>query len=144
MSRKSFGGLDLFRFLAAFLVISIHVSPLSSLSSGADFFLTRILARLAVPFFFLVTGYFVLGRNTDGLRSARVRRFLLKTGLLYLFSIVLYLPFGLYAGHYEKLTAGVLLRMLLFDGTFYHLWYFPACILGVALTACLMRFQGSL
>ena len=49
MSRKSFGGLDLFRFLAAFLVISIHVSPLSSLSSGADFFLTRILARLAVP-----------------------------------------------------------------------------------------------
>lgn len=140
MSRKSFGGLDLFRFLAAFLVISIHVSPLSSLSPGADFFLTRILARLAVPFFFLVTGYFVLGRNTDGLRSARVRRFLLKTGLLYLFSIVLYLPFGLYAGHYEKLTAGVLLRMILFDGTFYHLWYFPACILGVALIACLMRF----
>ncbi len=137
---KNLGGLDRFRLLAAFLIITIHVSPLSAVSLEADFFLTRILARLAVPFFFLVTGYFVLGKEADGRRFPRTRRFLLRTGLLYALSVILYLPFGVYAGHYENLTAGGLLRMLFFDGTFYHLWYFPACILGVALTAGLMRF----
>ncbi|MCI8506763.1 MAG: serine racemase VanT catalytic subunit [Lachnospiraceae bacterium] len=134
------GGLDRFRLLAAFLVIAIHVSPLSAISPEADFFLTRVLARLAVPFFFLVTGYFVLGEDSHSLFPSRLRRFLLKTSLLYLFSVVLYLPFGIYAGHYRGLTAGGFLRMVFFDGTFYHLWYFPACILGVFLAALLMRF----
>ncbi len=131
---KNPGGLDRFRLPAALLVVAIHVSPLSALSPEADFFLTRVLARLAVPFFFLVTGYFVLGDRPD---PARVRRFLGKIGLLYGFSILLYLPFGIYAGHYERLTVSGLLRMLLFDGTFYHLWYFPACILGLLLVSSL-------
>ena len=30
--------------------------------------------------------------------------------------------------------------MLVFDGTFYHLWYFPACILGILLVYGLSRF----
>lgn len=137
------GGLDRFRLLAAFLVIAIHISPLSAISPDADFFLTRILARMAVPFFFLVTGYFVLGDppspRTAAFFPARVRRFLLRTSLLYLCSIVLYLPFGIYAGHYKELTAGAFLGMLFFDGTFYHLWYFPACILGVLLVSVLKK-----
>ena len=48
---QSYGGLDRFRILAAVLVIAIHTSPLGSYSADADFFLTRILARVAVPFF---------------------------------------------------------------------------------------------
>lgn len=147
-AEPSAGGLDYFRLLAAFLVVAIHISPLSAVSPDADFFLTRILARLAVPFFFLVTGYFILGEDPKpGVRAAvlppRVRRFLFRACLLYLCSILLYLPFGLYAGHYKELAAGMALRMVLFDGTFYHLWYFPACILGVLLVSlmkgCLPR-----
>ena len=30
--------------------------------------------------------------------------------------------------------------MLLFDGTFYHLWYFPACMIGMLLLLMLKRF----
>ena len=30
--------------------------------------------------------------------------------------------------------------MLLIDGTFYHLWYFPACITGLLLVWLLRRF----
>ena len=59
-TRRSCGGLDIFRMAAALLVIAIHTSPLSSFSPEADFFLTRILARVAVPFFFMVTGQFAL------------------------------------------------------------------------------------
>lgn len=134
-TRQNYGGLDRFRIIAALLVVAIHTSPLASVSEGADFFLTRILARTAVPFFFMVTGQFVAaGFLTPSVKStARFHKYLLKTILLYLFCIILYLPVGIYAGHYKALNAGLVFRMLLFDGTFYHLWYFPACILGILL-----------
>ena len=134
-SRHNYGGLDRFRIAAALLVVAIHTSPLASLSEGADFFLTRVLARVAVPFFFMVTGQFVAaGFLTPSVKAtARFSKFLTKTIMLYLFCIVLYLPVGIYAKHYQELNAGGILRMLLFDGTFYHLWYFPACILGILL-----------
>ena len=48
---KQYGGLDAFKIIAALLVICIHTSPLSTFSVDADFFLTRIVARIAVPFF---------------------------------------------------------------------------------------------
>ena len=56
-SQHNYGGLDLFRIFAALMVIAIHTSPLASFHDSADFFLTRILARIAVPFFFMVTGF---------------------------------------------------------------------------------------
>lgn len=146
-TKPNYGWLDRFRIIAALAVIAIHTSPLATFHEGADFFLTRVLARIAVPFFFMVTGHFVVagflpsGKAAPSTKSmVRFRKFLAKTSMLYLFCIILYLPVGIYAGHYEDISVGVLLRMLFFDGTFYHLWYFPACIMGVALVYLLSRF----
>lgn len=135
--KTAYGGLDSFRIAAAFLVVAIHTSPLGSLSPEGDFFLTRILARVAVPFFFLVTGHFVLGEfqndSAGGVPFSRIKKYLRKVAGLYALSILLYIPVGLYAGHYRHLGPLDMLRLLVFDGTFYHLWYFPACMLGVVL-----------
>lgn len=137
MRRKTaYGGLDLFRIIAAFLVVAIHTSPLGSFSPAGDFFLTRILARVAVPFFFMVTGQFLL----SGLEHfGAVKRYFIKIAGLYGISILLYLPVGIYADHYQDLGPLDFLRLLFFDGTFYHLWYFPACMLGVLLIWLLSR-----
>lgn len=132
-TQKYYGWLDRFRLIAAFLVIAIHTSPLASFNGAADFFFTRVLARVAVPFFFMVTGHFTLYRSS-------LKRSLTKMCLLYGLSVLLYLPLGIYAGHYRELSLTDVLKMLLFDGTFYHLWYFPACILGVLLVSLLCRF----
>ena len=51
-----FPALDGFRLAAAVLVVTIHTSPLASVSPPGDFWLTRVLARLAVPFFLMVSG----------------------------------------------------------------------------------------
>ncbi len=48
---KSYAGLDYFRIIVALLIIAIHTSPLLSYSKMADFVLTSIIARIAVPFF---------------------------------------------------------------------------------------------
>lgn len=147
-TQKYYGWLDRFRLVAAFLVIAIHTSPLASFSANADFFCTRILARVAVPFFFMATGHFTLGPflSSAGATTpspayhSALKRCLIKMCLLYGLSALLYLPLGIYAGHYRELTLAGALRMLLFDGTFYHLWYFPACISGVLLVSLLCRF----
>lgn len=133
-AEKNLGALDLFRLAAALLVICIHTSPLESVSADGDFFLTRIAARIAVPFFFMTTGYFADFSDLRGLR-----RPLAKTAALYGFSIVLYIPFGFYSGYFDKFSLGKALRMLVFDGTFYHLWYFPAVIIGLCIVYRLQK-----
>ena len=117
------GGLDKFRLVGALLAVANHTSPLTCISAEADFFLTHILARVAVPFFLMVTGHFVLPRILEpGVRARRrLLRYLVRTGILYLACILLYLPLGIYAGHYKELTAAKVLKMLVWDGTFVHL-----------------------
>ncbi|MDE6700847.1 MAG: serine racemase VanT catalytic subunit [Acetatifactor sp.] len=143
-NREQYAGIDWFRIAAALLVVTIHTSPLAGWSAEADFFFTRVLARVAVPYFFMVTGRFVLAdyfwsEDFQAGRIGRLGRYLRKILILYAVSILIYLPVGIYAGHYEHLTVGEVCRMLLFDGTFYHLWYFPACIMGVGLVCLFVR-----
>lgn len=146
---KHCGGLDLFRTAAAVLVIANHTDPLLSVNSNANFFLTRVLARVAVPFFLMVTGQFVIApclfQGEQDFR--RIFRCILKNTLLYATATLLYIPLNLYAGHFQGLTFTGFLRMLVFDGTFYHLWYFPACITGILLVCLLSRvlsFKGTM
>jgi serine/alanine racemase len=140
--KQNYGGLDLFRLIAAVLVVAIHTSPLTSYGANADFFAARILSRVAVPFFFMVTGQFVvsglLNVADDG---SKWKKYLIKMSLYYGIAILIYLPVGIYAGHYQNLTAYGFLRLLVFDGTFYHLWYFPACMIGVTLLCLMSRWM---
>lgn len=59
---KNYTGIDFFRLIAAILIITIHTSPLASFSATGDFILTRIVARVAVPFFFMTSGFFLISR----------------------------------------------------------------------------------
>ena len=131
MRRAVYAGVDWFRLPAALLVIAIHTAPLSGISKGLDAAVTYGLGRIAVPFFLMTTGYFLLAPcfgEKPGSRE-RWRRFERKILLIYAASTLLYLPVAWYAGNLPgNLTEAV--RMLLFDGTFYHLWYFPALLIG--------------
>lgn len=133
MRFKKGASLDHFRVVAALLVIAIHTSPLGTVNAEGDFFLTRILARIAVPFFLMLTGQFIAADFiwNPAAKGRRLGRYLLRLSLLYLLSILIYLPFGIYAGYYENITVSTLIRLIVWDGTFYHLWYFPACIIGL-------------
>lgn len=131
MRRQTLPALDWFRLVAAVLVVTIHTSPLSSLSAGADFWLTRVAARVAVPFFLMVSGYFLALHHWKNLRN-----FLGRTLFLYGIAILLYLPMNLYAGGFSAVGW---LRAIFWEGTLYHLWYFPALFWGALLTWLLLR-----
>ncbi|MBO6046813.1 MAG: serine racemase VanT catalytic subunit [Erysipelotrichaceae bacterium] len=126
--------IDNFRLLAACLVIAIHISPLAVISPTSDLILTRIIGRLAVPFFFMVSGYFVLSHYDN---NDRVTRFLKKSFHLYVIGMCLYLPVMIYSHGIQSLPA--LIQDIVMDGTFYHLWYFPASMIGIIISYYLIR-----
>lgn len=130
--REYYTGIDQMRFAAALLVIAIHTSPLSSISAVGDLILTRSIARIAVPFFLMTTGFFTLSRYHRD--NSGLRHFLKKTGMIYAAAMLLYLPLNIYNGYFEKpCLLPNILKDLVFDGTMYHLWYLPASMLGMVI-----------
>lgn len=134
-------GIDYFRIIAAFLVIAIHTSPLLSYNDTADFILTGILARTAVPFFFMASGFFLISAysyNSDKLKS-----FIKKTSIIYGIAIVIYIPINIYNGYFnmDSLLPNIV-KDVVFDGTLYHLWYLPAAIIGAIISWLLVNKLG--
>lgn len=138
---KSYTGIDIFRFAAALMIIAIHTSPLESFHELGDFVLTRVTARVAVPFFLMTSGFFLISRYADG--AGRLKEFVKRSALLYGIAILVYLPVNLYNGYFKmEYAAANLLKDIAFDGTFYHLWYLPASIMGAAIAWLLVRRFG--
>ena len=139
--RRAYRGIDCFRLLAALLILAIHISPLSAYSATGDFILTRVLARTAVPFFWMTSGFFLL--PDCPCRRDRLLSFFKKTALLYGAAIVLYLPVNFYTGYFKmRPLLPNLIKDLLFDGTMYHLWYFPASLLGAGIAWLAVKRSG--
>jgi serine/alanine racemase len=151
--KNRYAVLDYFRIIAALLIVAIHTSPLSSVNRTADFLFTYCLGRIAVPFFLMVTGYFILGPflaareredndpGQDKINFKRLLKNIERTCLLYLAATLIYLPVNCYSG---KLPRGIgqVLKIIFFDGTFYHLWYLPASVIGLAIVLCLFIRTG--
>ena len=139
MAPRQYGALDRFRLLAVLLVIANHTGPLLSVNVTANYLITDILARLAVPFFLTVSGYFLLPRLAEEGTAALVP-FLKKLGGYYALATLLYLPLQIHAGYFSQPGwPAALVRDLLFDGTYYHLWYFPAAMVGACVVCLLVR-----
>jgi len=139
---KNYSGLDYFKVIAAIFVIAIHTGPLMSYSEFADFLLTSIVARLAVPFFFMVSGFLLFRKlhNKPDQAMKALNTYISKILQIYIISILIYIPVNLYAGHYaDGISVSVILSDIVFNGTFYHLWYLPALILGVYVVYVLSR-----
>lgn len=139
--RNEYRGIDYFRFVSAILVITIHTSPLLSYQPYADFILTRIIARVAVLFFLMTTGFFLFKNLETTLEKMKV--FTKKMAVLYGISIVIYLPVNWYMGDLHGKGLGKrIVEDIFFQGTMYHLWYFPATILGVWVVYFLLKRLG--
>ncbi len=135
---KNYAGIDYFRFIAALLVIAIHTSPLASFSETGDFILTRIIARVAVPFFLMTSGFFLISRYTYN--AEKLSAFVKKTALIYGAVILIYIPVNIYNGYFkmDNLLPNII-KDIVFDGTLYHLWYLSASIMGAVIAWYLVK-----
>ncbi len=140
-NKKAYTGIDIFRIIAAVLVIANHTSPLLDFTETGDFILSNILARLAVPFFFMTSGFFLI-RDVER-DNGKLWGFVKKSALIYGAAILICLPLQIYKGDFSaRPLLPLLLKKLFFNGTLYHLWYLPASIIGGVIAWHLVRKSG--
>jgi len=136
--QETYSGIDYFRMIAAVLIVAIHTSPLASFSATGDFIFTRIIARVAVPFFLVTSGFFLISRYSYN--ADKLRKFIKKTALFYAAAIVIYIPINIYNGYFsEDNLLPKIIKDIVFDGTLYHLWYLPAAIVGAVIAWYLVK-----
>ncbi|MEQ6997577.1 membrane-bound serine racemase VanT [Enterococcus casseliflavus] len=135
-------GIEQFRVILAMMVVAIHCLPLHRLWPDGDILITLTLFRIAVPFFFMISGYYVFSdlatQNSYPARQ-RVWHFIKKQLQVYLIATLLFLPLAWYSGMLGlNMPLGTFIQTLLVNGILYHLWYFPAIITGSLLVMGLL------
>lgn len=143
-TENQYTAIDLARFICALLVVVIHTSPLESVSAVAHFIVENIVARVAVPLFFAISGFLFFGKqdysggkisgDRDNLR--RLLSFCKRNTALYLgwaavYLAVVYLPMWYRSGWWGLHAVKDAMAALLFSGIHYHLWYLLATIYAV-------------
>lgn len=124
--QKNYNGIDLIKFLCSILVFIIHIPPFQGETSGLaqyiNYGLQHYISRLAVPFFFVCSGFFLYRKmsiydlNTETIKS-------------YCFKIL-----RLMGTWY----------ILLFFGETLHLWYLGATVVAVVFISLCLRYCKSL
>ncbi|MBQ7999842.1 MAG: acyltransferase [Ruminococcus sp.] len=133
--------IDLFRYLAAFMVVIIH-STFWQDWGYFGFFLGNIFTRIAVPFFFATSGYFYIKALLED--SKIFLKQLLHVFTMYFFWSVVYCLFDFFnqiildKGQLVPFLKKVIVDFFIFGSTG-HFWYFPALIISMCLVTLIYK-----
>jgi surface polysaccharide O-acyltransferase-like enzyme len=130
--KETIAWVDLIRVVAIFLVVLIHVSGQLTNAWGKipndQWIIADIyggIARVAVPLFFMISGYLLLPRS-ESLRIFYTKR-MPKILIPFVAWSLIYL--GWYCGNHPNIcTPGFAWDLLLVQGTYYHLWFLYSLI----------------
>lgn len=141
-TKKRNNSIDLFRYICATLVVIIHTEPFYHGDlSGVGIFLKEFLARVAVPFFFAVSGYFLF-QKIDCDPKAPFRSAWRLTKVYLLWSV----PYLLIDGWVLKDNLPEFLKRtvlgIFLNGTYSHFWFFPGLIYATLIGGLIYRFLG--
>ncbi|MEI4487914.1 acyltransferase [Frigidibacter sp. MR17.14] len=110
-------GLDSLRIVLALLVVAIHTGALADVGKWPQFILVQGLARIAVPTFFVLSGFYFERATREG-----PGRWLGHAATLYVLWMLAYLPLWWGGEH----SAGDVAYSLWFG--YFHLWYLVAML----------------
>ncbi len=135
-NKKVYNSIDLFKFIAAMLVVAVHTHPFAN--TGADYYFT-CLCRIAVPFFFVATSYFFFRRPEPDIRAYTKR-----LGTIYVLWLLLELPwvyerFFVSFDHSFPLQILNIFRCLVFSNTWWDSWFIMASMIAVSMVCFLSR-----
>lgn len=146
MEKRHYYSVDIVKTVCAVFIIFIHTEPLSSVNGQLNSLLVNCVCRIAVPFFFISSGFFLFSKcgvkNPD---MTAVKGYVKRILFLYLIWSAVYFPFTalkiLYPENGEtafSVFAGWLKNMI-FSAGYGFLWYLPATVVAAALTAAFLK-----
>ncbi len=148
--KKVYSNIDLLKFIFSFFIIMIHTTPFIDVNATADYVFSNIITRIAVPFFFLSSGFFFAKSfeynkykkiaktktNFKRLRKTEWRIILLYAvwSFIYLF---IAMPVN-YGGWSIKNIADYIITSVI-RCSYYHLWYIYALVFAYPILYFFMR-----
>ncbi|MBM6678615.1 MULTISPECIES: acyltransferase [Faecalicoccus] len=148
MVKKQYAAVDIAKYVSALLVVCIHTFPFIDINEMLNTYFIQTICRLAVPFFFMISGYFLFRkiRNEEEDKDV-LKKYLFRLLKIYLIWTVIYLPYTIY--NYVQAQSGWMgifsyLRDFLLNGSYYHLWFLPALMTGTLIVYYLYHKKGML
>ncbi len=126
MDQRLFG-LDAYRLLAMLGVVTLHTMPID----GAFGSLLRLYSIWGVPFFFMVSGFFLSGKTA----ADRTFPSITKTVVVFCVATLLLIPLTVYDQGLAGTFANVAGDQLLTRGSYFHLWFLSSMIIGLLFIA---------
>ena len=147
-----FENLDILKYGAAILIIILHLRPFLNINPTMDLIFNNLVSRICVPIFLVSSGFFATWKQQK--EPGYIDRYIHQSIPLYLFYSLIYLPVGIsWLSQYFPLIESVvgslglsgwmnmaayamvalfgLIIALLYTGTYYHLWYYPALLISL-------------
>lgn len=146
--KRQYAAIDIARYVSALLVVCIHVYPFVDISETFNMYFMQCVCRLAVPFFFVVSAYFFFRKITAGKEQENrehLKSWLIRLARIYLIWTVIYLPYVIWNYASTGFTWQSLLgyiRDFFFTGSYYHLWFLPALMVGMIIVCWLYEKKG--
>lgn len=148
MREKRLNSIDLFKFLMAIVVIAIHTNPFDKCTSAFINETAMVIEDMAVPFFFLASGYFIAEKwgDTAAERQACIQKTMISTFKLYCVWTLFHLPLTIYgyvqSGNSMLECVLSYVKYFLFVGKLYnsyHLWYLLSMLYALMAMWILIR-----
>lgn len=125
-TKKRYDLLDAYKLFASIGVISIHC--IYQLSSNEWYKNIQFLTAMCVPYFFMVSGYFLWAKEY------KINKQIHKIINLYLYTFILYNIIGLIKSHFNlinSISIQTILKIIFLNETPWNtaLWYLPAILM---------------
>lgn len=138
--KKEFSGLDIFKFIASIMIVTIHVPPFPHVS-----YLLLVIDTLAVPFFAISSSFLLFRKEPD---ENQIKKFIIRLIILYLFWVIILFPFIFMEKQYfhnESIINGIkyFLFDLCFQNVFHGAWFFIWLIYTILIVFALKKIFNS-
>lgn len=148
--------IDFAKFIFSILVVYLHVPAFLTFSEKVNYFVT-LPCKIAVPFFFLCSSYFLFKKIEDCKSMAEeklvIKSYMKRLGKIWIKWSILYLVYRLLimGGHIGQdiidikillYYIRVLVQDFIFRGISEHLWYLPATIVGTFIVYFIRKKKG--
>lgn len=141
MANHRINSIDIVRLIAAILVVAIHTQAITWFSGYSNGNI-QILTRVAVPFFFCTSGYF-LHKNYINSGCPAIAATFWKTVKLYTLLSLVYFPVIFLSNPVLHEPKKWMLVDFLFNGSYYHLWYMVGIIYSIAMIYLICKLNLS-
>lgn len=136
IDKKLYTSIDVFKFLAAILIVAIHTNPFAG--NEVDYYFTCF-CRIGVPFFFVATSFFFFRKSHPDIKAYSKRLlllyllwFIIETPLIY-YNFFINTPYPLFFNIIN------LIRSIFFSNTWGASWFVMACVIAVNLVYFMSR-----